>query len=371
VKEEALPQGMHFKKRPLARNGVAMTCYFRTSVCSPYRKALLQITERCNLHCTHCFVSAGNYGDTMHLETIGSVVIPRLKQCRVISVTLTGGEPFAHPDIIEIVRLLRNADLQISICTNATLISLEQMKALSEIGGVLLNVSLDGFRPESHGKFRGNKASFFTTIRTIQALSQYKLLKGLLVTPNTFANIEEYVEICNFAVENGAAYVLTNPLSRFGRGIKSKDKIGTTGGSMQEIRKATSRFGSQVELVNIRFPNDRLPLASCEAGNIIYIFTAGEVTVCPYLVFAAKTPDSMHKPEEFIVGNILLDTDIAERLDAYKFHERYQVGDNQTCKACSLESKCGKGCPAAVISSGQRIGAVDQEVCPIIGSQKE
>jgi len=245
------------------------------------------------------------------------------------------------------------------------------MKALSEIGGVLLNVSLDGFRPDSHGKFRGNKASFFTTIRTIQALSQYKLLKGLLVTPNTLANIEEYVEICNFAVESGAAYVLTNPLSRFGRGIKSRDKIGTTDSIMQEIRKATSRFGSQIELVNIRFPNDRLPLASCEAGNIIYVFTAGEVTVCPYLVFAAKTPGSMHKPEEFIVGNILLDTDIAERLDDYKFHERYQVGDNQICKTCSLESRCGKGCPAAVISSGQRIGAVDQEVCPIIGSQKE
>src|SRR5260370_4820833 len=253
MKEEALPQEMHFTKRPLAQHGMAMSCYFRTSVKSPYRKALLQITERCNLHCAHCFVSAGNYGDTMHLETIRSVVIPRLMQCRVISITLTGGEPFAHPDIIEIVRSLRKADLQVSICTNATLISLEHMKVLSEIGGVLLNVSLDGFRPESHGKFRGNKASFFTTVRTIQALSQYKSLKGLLVTPNTLANIKEYVEICNFAVANGATYVLTNPLSRFGRGIKSRDKIGTTSGIMQEIRKATSRFESDIELVNIRF----------------------------------------------------------------------------------------------------------------------
>src|SRR5207244_5986668 len=101
-------------------------------------------------------------------------------------------------------------------------------------------------------------------------------------------NIEEYVEICNFAVENGATYVLTNPLSRFGRGIKSRDKIGTTDVIMQEIRKATSRFGSQIELVNIRFPNDRLQLASCEAGNIIYIFTAGAITMCSYIVFVTE-----------------------------------------------------------------------------------
>jgi hypothetical protein len=31
-----------------------------------------------------------------------------------------------------------------------------------------------------------------------------------------------------------------------------------------------------------------------------------------------------------------------------------------------LKEKCGKGCPAAVIASGERIGAVDSEVCPIV-----
>ncbi|HYT43033.1 MAG TPA: radical SAM protein, partial [Methylomirabilota bacterium] len=195
-------------KRLLAQGSVAASCYFRSSVEHPHRKALLQITERCNLHCAHCFVSAGNYGDTMQLETIRETVIPRLKQCRVISVTLTGGEPFAHPDIIEIVRLLRTADIQVSICTNATLISIDQIETLAAVGNVHFNVSLDGFSPESHGKFRGDKDSFFTTIQTIQLLGQRNLLKGLLTTPNSLASIEEYAEICDFAVQNRATYVL-------------------------------------------------------------------------------------------------------------------------------------------------------------------
>ena len=56
--------------------------------------------------------------------------------------------------------------------------------------------------------------------------------------------------------------------------------------------------------MHIRFPStDGQPLAGCEAGTIIYVFTAGEVTVCPYLVFAARTPQSQHDPGEFIVGN--------------------------------------------------------------------
>ena len=53
--------------------------------------------------------------------------------------------------------------------------------------------------------------------------------------------------------------------------------------------------------------------------------------MCPYLVFAARTPQSWHDPAEFIVGNIFADPDIA-----------------------ALE----------------RIGAVDAEVCPVTSEQR-
>lgn len=85
----------------------------------------------------------------------------------------------------------------------------------------------------------------------------------------------------------------------------------------------------------------------------------------PYLVFAARTPASQHTDAEFIVGNIFTDTDIAQRLDDYKLQDRYQVGTNATYESCSLNSGCGKGCPAAVVAAGGRIGEVDAEQCPV------
>jgi radical SAM protein with 4Fe4S-binding SPASM domain len=136
-------------------------------------------------------------------------------------------------------------------------------------------------------------------------------------TPNSLAEDQEYRELCEFAVQQGASYVLLNPLSSMGR---------------------TS--------------------------------TPGEVTVCPYLVFAARTPQSEHDPAEFIVGNIFTDPDIADRLDAYDFQSRYPMGRNLTCGSCGLSGACGKGCPAAVISAGQRIGAVDAEVCPVAAGNR-
>src|SRR3989344_2615624 len=283
------------KKSIISANQMA-SCYFRTSVQPPHRKALVQITEWCNLHCAHCFVSAGQYGDTMSLESIRDILVPRLKECRVVRVTLTGGGP------------------------NASRISEGQMKQLVELGAHC-NVSLDGFSPESHGRFRGDKTLFATTIATIEALAKYGLLQGLLVTPNNLAEAEEYTKLCEFAVENGATYMLMNPLSSMGRGVRTTGKLGAPDEVMRQIANTTLQFADKVEMVYIRFPNEKkLPLAGCEAGNIIYVFTLGELTVCPYLVFAARTPQSQHKAEEFIVGNIFRDADIATRLDEYKLH---------------------------------------------------
>ncbi len=352
-------------KRQITSSEFASSCYFRSSVEPPYRKALLQITERCNLACAHCFVSAGDFGDTMSLADIEAIVIPRFRECRVISVSLTGGEPFVHPQIVEIATLIRKAGMSVTICTNATHISQSHIEGLAQLGGVRCNVSLDGFAPESHGRFRGNKESFAITIETIRRLSRHKLLQGLLVTPNSLAEAEEYVRLCEFAVEQGATYVLMNPLSSMGRGVKSMSRLAMPDDIMRSIVADTKHFADDVQLVYIRFPNDaKLPLASCEAGNIVYVFTHGELAICPYLVFAANTPQSLHRPEEFIVGNILRDQNIATMLDNYNFRARYQAGGNTTCRSCDIGEVCGKGCPAAVISAGKRMGEVDAEICP-------
>ena len=357
-------------QRQLVSPGSAASCYFRSSVEPPFRKALIQITERCNLFCVHCFVSAGNYGDVMPHSAIVEVALPRLLQARIRSITLTGGEPFMHPNLTEIVRSLRGADIRVGICTNATLITKEHIEAFSRLGEIHVNVSLDGFRPKSHGAFRGDEASFAITVRTIRTLGEAHLLQGILVTPNDCAAVDEYCELCNFACEQGAKYVLMNPLASMGRGVKSIGKLRARNKFMETVREQTVVYQDRIDIVPIRFPNTTLPLAPCEAGTIIYVFTRGDVTVCPYLVFAARTPQSQHKPTEFIVGNIFNDGDIALRLDNYRFHERYRVGRNSTCECCSMNANCGKGCPAAVIATGERIGSLDREVCPIGTSEQ-
>jgi radical SAM protein with 4Fe4S-binding SPASM domain len=352
-------------RRQVTVDARAPSCFFRSAAPDGQRKALVQITERCNLHCAHCFVSSTREGTDIALEDFESLLLPRLEKAHVTRLTLTGGEPFVHPEIISIVQSARGRDWAVGICTNATLISDEQISALREIGGVHVNVSFDGFRAASHGRFRGSPASFEASVETTRRLADAGLLQGLLSTPNALTTDEDYELLAEFGLATEAEYLLMNPLSAFGRGVKSKAKLEAAEETMREaLRTVRSVAGDRIDVVPIRFPNDSKPLGGCIAGEIIYVFADGKVAVCPYLVFAARSPASQHSDSEFLVGNIFKE-EIAEALDAYRFHQRYQVGANEDCGSCDLNPRCGKGCPAAVIAAGGRIGDRDDETCPI------
>lgn len=341
------------------------SCFFRSAVNGDGRKALVQITERCNLHCAHCFVSSTRHGADLSLADCRDLIFPRLRDARVERLTLTGGEPFIHPAILEIVEVAVESEMSVGICTNATRISDKQIDHLRSLGSVHINVSFDGFRAESHGRFRGDVASFDTSVETTRRLAAAGLLQGLLSTPNSFTTDADYRELTRFGVELGADYLLMNPLSAFGRGARSQRRLGANSEKMSAIAEAaTTAAQGELEIVPIRFPNETKPLAPCIAGDIVYVFADGAVAVCPYLVFAARTAASKYSDSEFIVGNIL-ETDIAAALDNYHFHERFKVGSNATCSSCALTDSCGKGCPAAVIAEGGLIGDRDVDPCPV------
>lgn len=340
-------------------------CYFRTIAKYPSKKCLIQLTERCNLHCEHCFVSADNVGEMMEFEKIKEQVLPQLVKNNVKKVTLTGGEPFVYPKLLDVIELLNASNIEICICTNGTLITKEFIHKIEHLKSIHFNVSLDGFSADSHGTFRGNKDEkvFEKIIENIKLLGEKRLLNGILVTPNIYSEIEEYEKICEFAKQNHAKYVLMNPLSEFGRG-ESNVQLAMGNEQMERIRNLTEKFcDEEMELVYIRFPNvQHKPLSECVAGRVVYIFTNGNIAYCPYLVFAAKDKKSLYSERDFIIGNIFeQDFDWEEKIKNYKF----PINIDEVCEGCD-NNMCRKGCYAAKISKGKKLSENDEELCPLI-----
>lgn len=342
-------------------NGVS-PCYFRTTTVPPFRKAMLQITERCNLHCKHCFVSAINNGKQMDFKVIKDKILPRLIKLNVVKVTLTGGEPFMHPQLLDICNLFSDNNIEITICTNGTLVSNNLLSKFITISKLKFNISLDGFSFNSHGQFRQMKNinEFDNLLFNIQNIGKIGKLNGLLCTPNSFCKKEEFIQLCQFAKSNNAKYVLFNPLSKMGRGQQSLD-FSVDRQMFYEIEKSTRCFiDENFEVIYIRFINAKKQfLPRCTLGNMFYVFTNGDTTLCPYMVFACSNEDSPYPKNQFILGNI-----ITEEFDINEYIEKNKLNNISLKTKCENRNICHGGCYAAKIMNGKRIDECDFELCP-------
>lgn len=340
------------------------SCFFKTMPTENYAKALIQITERCNLNCIHCFLNATNSGTDISFDNICSI-IPKLKNLNVNKVTITGGEPLLHENIFEICKEFVDNGFTVTICTNGTLITDNLIIKLRSIKNIKFNISIDGFSKLTVENFRGHKDIFENLILSIKKLSSSDLLKGLITTPNTFANYSEYSELCIFAKNLGVNSVIINPLSKFGRGIKSKDRIAPTFEINKKIKAETySLIDDIFDITYIRLNTNNSPLGKCNASKLFYILANGDVYNCPYIFFAASNPKSKYITKDFLLGNIIFDDSFDICSNSLRSFFNMNSSRNDYCSTCKLSDTCAFGCPAMIISEGQFLNGVDNSICP-------
>jgi len=121
------------------------------------KECWFHITDRCNLSCRHCLFScSGKTLTTLDYDTIRQCV-DEAYRLGTRMFYLTGGEPFMHPQIDDICRLILTGydDTDLVILTNGLLLvkHLDQLKQLPK-DRLHLQVSIDGNR-EIHDKYRG------------------------------------------------------------------------------------------------------------------------------------------------------------------------------------------------------------------------
>jgi SynChlorMet cassette radical SAM/SPASM protein ScmE len=140
------------------------------------RKVTIALTGRCNLTCKYCFYA----NEMVALSDIPTetwlAFFEELRDVGVMSVSLSGGEVFTHRDLWTLIDGVVKNKMRFSILTNGTLITDEVAARLAEYRRRLdiIQVSLDGSKPETHNAIRGKKA-FERTMRGIRAIKKYDL----------------------------------------------------------------------------------------------------------------------------------------------------------------------------------------------------
>ncbi|HTK30377.1 MAG TPA: radical SAM protein [Candidatus Saccharimonadaceae bacterium] len=144
----------------------------------------------CNLSCTHCFVSCGP-GDARHALMTRAEVAARVAEALPLGVRecyFTGGEPFLHPDLLDILEdTLPHTPC--TVLTNGTLFTAARVAALAELGersrySLEIRVSLDAPTAPEHDAFRG-AGSFERALAGVRALTDAGLVPIVTVTETT------------------------------------------------------------------------------------------------------------------------------------------------------------------------------------------
>jgi len=138
------------------------------------------LTNRCNARCSFCFINfddPNTFKNELSLNEIEKLT--KSFGSSLLNVNLTGGEPFARKDIIDIAKLyIRNSTIQsIYVTTNASLPDrienfVKEIRKLENDVELTFQISIDDF-PEKHNKVRKIENLFENCIDTYFRLKKF------------------------------------------------------------------------------------------------------------------------------------------------------------------------------------------------------
>ena len=156
----------------------------------------LNVTEKCNIRCVHCYWEEYGKNSDPSLETIGKI----LEQFKQVAgsyyedgrhmLTLGGGEPTLRADLEEIIQISVRRRFRVRLVTNAIALDEERAISLRKSGLEVAQVSLDGASEETHDRVRG-KGNWHRSMAGIAALKKARVLTVLSCVLLPGINLEE------------------------------------------------------------------------------------------------------------------------------------------------------------------------------------
>lgn len=104
--------------------------------------AVLDINRGCNIRCDACYNLAAPYAKP--IAEVEHDLDLLLRQRRLSSVSIVGGEVLLHPDLCAIIRCVKARKLDVEICTNGVLLDARWLARLKAAGLDVVFLHIDG-----------------------------------------------------------------------------------------------------------------------------------------------------------------------------------------------------------------------------------
>lgn len=255
----------------------------------------IDITNKCNLKCKHCFNRSGDdliRNELNDKEFIN--VIYQIVEIRPFSVCICGGEPFMRKDLLfESLDILNQNNVHIGLVTNGLLLDEGTLIKLKELGINSLQISLDG-KARSHNHLRNNKEAYSKVINAIKLTEKYDIKVDISFCPTNF-NIDEFPELANYLFKSfrNLNAIKIQPLLILGRATKdiepSELQYSKLVMYLQHFNKVNSKkiiWEDPISFIMTQYYNPKLQISCMDImsdGNIMLL------SYIPYSIGNVKT----------------------------------------------------------------------------------
>ena len=302
----------------------------------------LELTYRCNEHCTHCYLD-DDKEQTTEGELSGSEwkrIIDECAKLGCMNVLVTGGEPTLHREFLDICEYVVSKGMLLDVYTNGLFISDEIFDALLKLKLNSVSVSLYGGSAEFHDSITKVSGSYDRTLMT--ALKFRSAGKDMFIKTVLFRNhIDEYFKLKRIASRYG---MIVSPASIItgGHSGRSNADLIITDEEFEHLLKEDESFISSKECGVGRDINGPV----CMAGqNALSVNPFGKVFPCNafHLEVGDSRVDSM--------------SDIWEKSEKLSEVRSIRLVDiSPSCKKCDCVDACSCCLGAAYTENGGNLG---------------
>lgn len=298
---------------------------------------LVEITSQCNKNCDFCynnFSSGGSYQEITIYDL--RVIVHFAKANGIQNIVLSGGEPLLHSRFFEIVNILKDEDINVTVITN----------------GMLLDEDMVAFLSFANCRIKCTLESMNDITRVLPFIEKKEYLKMTVInhiyhrqSTNGFREMIDYVQTnykivsdINFAFDMGRTCIDENVIQK-----------------MLEIaiwaieKKITGNYSLIGHYISIPLENyftfKSLRCFNCSICHQIKIDINGNVFPCPYFTQKANT-----------IGNIYKSFELDETKKNGYIETLYtRIDENSSCSCCKWKLFCGGGCLTSMEITKERV----------------
>jgi AdoMet-dependent heme synthase len=258
------------------------------------------LTKRCNLRCSHCYISAGPFESAdseLSTAECRRVIDELLAVNPSPMLILSGGEPLVRDDLAEIASYASGRGATVVVGTNGTTLTEPRVAMLAGAGVSGVAVSVDSLDASTHDHFRGGAHALERTKEALGRLREHRI-DFVVQTTATPQNAAEIPKLLEWAAAEGAVCFNLYFLVPTGRGVDLMDleprRIETL---LAELAAAESRYRGTMMvrakcaphfMRHVHEADADSPVLSyrtrCPCGiDYCRITPDGKLTPCPYM----------------------------------------------------------------------------------------